>query len=87
MCDAVDRLIGAISQPFTVTLTCKDSGGNVINTATANSVTCFANERTILSGNLFTGTNTGSVTQGFTAKAYTAWNSTVNQISFGLRRH
>lgn len=83
----VDRLIGAISQEFTVTLTCKDAGGNVINTATASSVTCFANERTILSGNLFTGINPGSVTQGFTAKADTAWNSTVNQINFGLRRH
>lgn len=83
----VDRLIGSISQAFSVTITCKDAGGNVINTATASSVTCFANEKTILSGDLFTGINTGSITQTFNAKVDTAWNSTPNQISFSLRRH
>jgi len=83
----VDRLIGAISQSFTVTLTCKDSGGNVIATANGNSVTCYANERTILSGSLFTGAGNNSSSQLFTVRADTAWNTTPNQVNFGLRRH
>jgi len=82
-----DRLIGAISQPFTVTLTCKDSGGNVIASANGNPVTCYANERTILSGNLFTGAGNNSSSQSFTVRADTAWNTTPNQVNFGLRRH
>jgi len=82
----VDRLVGVISQQFSVTLTCKDAGGNIIASATGNSVTCFANERTILSGNLFNGAG-GGPSQSFAVKADTAWNSTPNQINFGLRRH
>src|SRR3569833_2214424 len=82
----VDRLIGAISQQFTVTLTCKDSGGHIIANATGYSVTCFANVRTVLSCNPFNFAG-GVPSQSFAGRADTAWNSTPNQINFGLRRH
>ena len=57
----VDRLLLGISQGFDITISCKDAGGNVLGTATASSVVINANQKTILSGNLFTGSgNTGS---------------------------
>jgi hypothetical protein len=83
----VDRLIGGIDFGFNVTITCKDAGGNVIKSVTASSIVINPNEKTILSGDLFTGSGGSGSTQSFTAKADTAWNSTPNQVSFSLRRH
>lgn len=83
----VDRLIGGISQSFHVTLTCKDAGGNVINTVTTNPIFCYANKKTVLSGDLFTGITTGSLPQTFTVKVDTVWSSVFNQQSFSLQVH
>jgi hypothetical protein len=82
----VDRLIGGISQSFHVTLTCKDAGGSVINTVTTDPIYCYANKKTVLSGDLFSVT-TSSSPQSFTVKVDTAWSSTTNQQSFSLRLH
>jgi hypothetical protein len=83
----VDRLIGGIDFGFDVTITCKDAAGNVIKSVKAKSIVITPNEKTILSGNLFTGLSTHSITQSFNVKADTAWNTTTNQVSFSLRRH
>jgi hypothetical protein len=63
------------------TITCKDAGGNVLGTRTVNSVIITANQKTILSGNLFTST------QSFTTQIDTAWSSGVTQVGFSLKHH
>jgi len=77
----MDRIIGNTFNPFTVTITCKDASNAIIATATVNSVSVHANEKTILSGNLFSGPPPAN-SQSFTVKVDTAWNSTVNQQGF-----
>ncbi|HZX58674.1 MAG TPA: hypothetical protein VFE54_08110, partial [Mucilaginibacter sp.] len=49
----MDRIIGNIAVPATVTIICKDSGNQTIASATASNVTIQANTKTVLSGNLF----------------------------------
>jgi hypothetical protein len=71
----MDRLIGNTATPFIVSIKCKDSGNNVIASATASSVSVHANMKTILSGNLFA---TGPASQNFTIKADTAWGGSAN---------
>jgi hypothetical protein len=75
----VDRLIGAINQNFDLIVTCKDSNGTVIGSGSANSVKCYANKRTVLTGTLFN--NTQSNSQIFNAKIDTAWGGS-STISF-----
>ena len=75
----MDRIIGNTYLPFTVTIVCKTASNQILGTAIANNVSCVANQRTILSGNLFSGS---SSTQSFTAKIDTAWNSNSNQYNF-----
>jgi hypothetical protein len=66
-----------------VTITCKDAGGNVLGSATVNPVLIHANQKTILSGNLFG----NSAPQSFTAQIDTAWSSGVTQTGFSLKHH
>ncbi len=66
-----------------ITITCKDAGGNVLGKATVGQVTITANQKTILSGNLFN----NSAPQSFTAKVDTAWNSGTTQVGFSLKHH
>ena len=84
----MDRIIGNTDEinGKTVTITCKDASNHVIATKTVNDVYFKANTKTILSGNLFTGSG-GGQSQSFTAKADTAWGSTPTTVNFGLRRH
>jgi len=85
----MDRIVGNNSDatPFTATITCKTAANVVIATKQIDNVTCARNTKTILSGNLFTGSGGSGPTQPFTVKADTAWDSTPNQINFSLRRH
>ncbi|HZX58676.1 MAG TPA: hypothetical protein VFE54_08120 [Mucilaginibacter sp.] len=70
-----------------ITITCKDAGGNVLGQATigleGNTIVINANQKTILSGNLFV----ASPSQSFTAVADTTWGSGGPQIGFSLKRH
>ncbi len=66
-----------------ITITCKDAGGNVLGNATVTHVTITANQKTILSGNLFK----NSSPQSFTAVVDTAWSSGVTQVGFSLKHH
>ena len=63
------------------TITCKDAGGNVLGTTTANPVPIYPNQKTILSGKLFT------PSQSFTAQIDTAWSSGTTQVGFSLKHH
>jgi len=83
----VDRLLGAIEAGVDVTITCNDAGGHVINSVTAYTVIIHANQKTILSGNLFTGSGNNSPSQTFTVVADTTWSSGVTQAGFSLKRH
>jgi hypothetical protein len=71
----MDRIIGNAVTPFTVTITCKDSGNQTIASATASNVTVQANTKTVLSGNLFA---TSPASQHFTIKADTTWGASTN---------
>ena len=75
--------IGSVDPGEQFTITCKDVGGNVLGSATANSVAIYPNQKTILSGNLFN----NSAPQSFTAQIDTAWSSGVTQAGFSLRHH
>jgi hypothetical protein len=82
----VDRLVlGALGQPViqSVFITCKDAEGNIIGNATVNPIVFTANQKTILSGKLFS----SSAPQSFTAQIDTAWSSGVTQVGFSLKRH
>ncbi len=83
----VDRLLGAIEGGVDVTITCNNAGGHPINSITAYTVIIHANQKTILSGDLFPGLDSGSNSQSFTAKIDTAWSSGVTQAGFSLKRH
>lgn len=87
--DVDNMLLGGVNFGSDVTVTCIGAGNGVIVSSTYSPVTVFANEKTIMSIDLFRGINTspGSNQQSFTTKVDTAWNSTPNQISFSLRRH
>jgi hypothetical protein len=76
----VDRLIGGVNYPFDVSLSWKDSGNHLSPVTKVSSITVIANEKTVLSGNLFglTGNNNQ---QSFVVKVDTAWLLT-NQLSF-----
>lgn len=76
----IDRLIGAIDQNFDLTITCKDSNGTVIGSGSANSVKCYADKRTVLTGTLF-GNTIAQNSQAFTVKIDTAWGGS-STISF-----
>ena len=71
--------------PDGYTITCKDAGGNVLGTTKVNPVPIYANEKTILSGNLFTPPSPSS--QSFTTQIDTAWSSGVTQVGFSLKHH
>jgi hypothetical protein len=75
--------IGSADPGQQFTITCKAAGGNVLGTATANSVIINPNQKTILSGNLFN----DSPTQSFTAVVDTAWSSGITRVGFSLKRH
>jgi len=85
----IDRLLldntnfALLSDRDYITITCKDAGGNVLGNATVGQVTITANQKTILSGNLFN----NSSPQSFTAVVDTAWSSGVTQVGFSLKRH
>jgi len=74
---------GSVHPVQQFTITCKDAGGNVLGTSTANPVAIYPNQKTILSGNLFN----NSAPQSFTAQIDTAWSSGVTQAGFSLKRH
>ncbi len=65
--------LGAVDPGKSFTITCKDAGGNVLGTSTANAVAVYPNQKTILSGNLFTGSGNNGSPQTFTAVADTTW--------------
>ena len=80
----VDRLVfGNSGSYFDIHLVAEDAVGNVIGTAVAWSVVIPANQKLILSGNLFN----SSYSQTFTASADTTWGSGGPQIGFSLRKH
>jgi hypothetical protein len=69
-------LIGNTNSLFNVTISCYDASNLLIQQATVDSVNCIANERTILSGNLF-----GS-SDSFTMSLNAAWNPTTINVPF-----
>ena len=75
----LDKIIGFAGSNFSVVVTCRDASKNVIARRTASNVTISTNERTILSGDLFT--NTAPNSQNFTVKVDTAWGGS-STISF-----
>jgi hypothetical protein len=77
----VDRIIGNTDSSSSVTISCKDASGHVIASTTVANVRCYENQKTVLSGNLFTANN-GQAPQTFVIKVDTAWNSTVNHQGF-----
>jgi len=82
----MDRIIGNVEIPATVTITCKDASNAIIATTTVNNVRMHVNEKTVLSGNLFSGPPPAN-SQSFTVSVDTAWSSTINQVGFSLRHH
>jgi hypothetical protein len=75
--------LGAVDPGKIFTINCKDAGGNVLGTSTANPVAVYPNQKTILSGNLFN----NSSPQSFTAQIDTTWSSGVTQVGFSLKHH
>jgi hypothetical protein len=75
----LDKIIGLESSNTSVVVTCRDASNNVIARKTASNVYLSTNQRTVLSGNLFT--NTAPNSQTFTVKVDTAWGGT-STISF-----
>lgn len=75
----LDKLVGFAGSNFAVVVTCRDASNHVIARRTASNVTIGTNERTILSGNLFT--NTAPNSQTFTVKVDTTWGGS-STISF-----
>lgn len=73
-----DKILGNQLALFSVSVVCKDVSGHVIGSAHASNVQCNANEKTILSGDLFSAPATG---QSFTVKIDTAWGGS-STISF-----
>jgi len=73
----VDRITGYPNNYPTyggvVTIACKDANGHLIATTTTGYVPFFMNQKTILSGNLF---SSGTAPQQFTTKIDTTWGST-----------
>ncbi len=68
--------------PFTATLTCYDANNNVIAQKVINNVSIAPNQKTYLTGNLFGGSGTGSISGGFVAAVDTTWSPTVKNINF-----
>jgi hypothetical protein len=83
----VDRLVWGINWGFDITISCKDAGGNVINSTVAKAVVINANQKTILSGDLFSGPGDDGFPQTFTAVADTTWYNGGPQIGFSLKHH
>ena len=87
----IDRLIGNCGDnpiyggisPLNIVCTAADN--SVVASTTVQNAYCYANQKTIVSGNLFSGL-VGS-TQSFTAVVDTAWSSGVTQVGFSLKRH
>lgn len=73
-----DKILGNQLALFSISVVCKDISGHVIGSAHASNVQCDANEKTILSGDLFSSPATG---QSFTVKVDTAWGGS-STISF-----
>lgn len=69
----MDRLIGGFDCP--VTITCKKTDNTVIASKGVQDVYFSPNERTILSGDLFTALAGHNSSQTFTTKIDTAWDS------------
>lgn len=69
----MDRLVGSFDSP--VTITCKKTDNTVIASKGVQDVNFSPNERTILSGDLFTALASHNSSQTFTTKIDTAWDS------------
>ena len=76
----IDKLVAGAYEPFTITIACKDAWNNIIAQTTVNNVSVSHNTKIILSGKLFTGTQ--SAPQEFKVKVDTAWNSTPINVGF-----
>jgi hypothetical protein len=81
----IDRLIGNCSSQFPLAIACKGTGNSIIASTTVQNVTCLANQKTIVSGDLFSALAGSNSQQQFTTKIDTAWGSSTTQSSFSLR--
>jgi len=83
-----DKIYGNGNQNtgYDVELTAMDASNHIIGSAHVTNVQSGQGQRTVLSGKLFNSTASGSP-QSFQVKVDTAWSTTINQVSFSLRRH
>jgi len=83
----IDRLI-ANTNPINglpINIVCTAADNSVIASITVQNVYCYANQKTIVSGDLFS--SIAGPTQSFTAVVDTAWSSGVTQVGFSLKHH
>ena len=82
----IDRLIGNCSgDGFPLNIVCTAADNSVIASTTVQNVYCQANQKTIISGDLFSALPVTNSTQQFTTKIDTAWGTGTTQASFSLR--
>ena len=87
----IDRLIGNCGDnplhsglsPLNIVCTAADN--SVIASTTVQNVYCYANQKTIVSGDLFSAL--ASSPQSFIVQVDTTWSSGITQIGFSLKRH
>lgn len=83
----IDRLIGNCTSQFPLEIICKAADNSTIASTTVQNVQCPANQKTIVSGDLFSALAGSNSQQQFTTKLDTAWGSSTTQSSFSLRTH
>ncbi len=81
----IDRLIGNCSSQFPLEIICKAADNSNIASTTVQNVTCLANQKTIVAGDLFAALAGSNSQQQFTTKIDTAWGSSTTHSSFSLR--
>jgi len=87
----IDRLIGncgnnpIYSGLSPLNIVCTAADNSVIASTTVQNVYCQQNQKTIVSGDLFS--SLASSTQSFKVQVDTAWSSGVTQVGFSLKRH
>ena len=81
----IDRLIGNCTSQFPLEIICKAADNTNIASTTVQNVTVLADQKTIVSGDLFASLAGHNSQQQFTTKIDTAWGTATTQSSFSLR--
>jgi hypothetical protein len=81
----IDRLIGNCTSQFPLEIICKAADNTNIASTTVQNVNVLANQKVIVSGDLFSALAGHNSQQQFTTKIDTAWGTATTQSSFSLR--